>query len=279
MLLRSFCKDNVTYWIGVPAYPVSLFVDYFMACDGLPTFHKEFMFPNNRAEIFFNLGDVNFAYRNQVEPVFTFSKTIVSGLRSECLTIKPGNHFTLAGIRFNIFGFQNIFGIPSSEFTDRNFEVDEVWSCDSSLIREQLLSVKEISQKLIILEKWIQSKIDPEHVQNATLWNKLIPKLYNTTSPLRTYLSSLMGYSHKHIIDLFRERCGLPPKMIQRIFRFNRVLLKAGQGNVNWTTLSHDAGYSDQSHFIKEFKLFTGLTPTLFLKQQPKDWMLLKESR
>ena len=279
MTLRSFSKDNVTYWINVPSYPVNLFVDYFMICDGIPTFHKEFMFPNNCAEIFFNLGDTNFAYKKRNEPVFTFRKAIVSGLRSECLIIKPGNHFQLAGVRFNIFGFHNIFGIPSTEFTDANFEVDEVWNSDSLLLRDQLLSTNDIGKKFEMLENWIKSKIDLKHVHDANLWNRLIPKLNDTTSPLQAYLSRLMGYSHKHVINLFRDRCGLPPKMIQRIFRFNRVLMKAGQGNVNWTILSHDAGYSDQSHFIKDFKLFTGLTPSLFLKHEPKAWALLKKSR
>jgi methylphosphotriester-DNA--protein-cysteine methyltransferase len=89
-----------------------------------------------------------------------------------------------------------------------------------------------------------------------------------------------MGYSHKHIIHLFKEKCGLAPKMIQRVFRFNRVLIKALQhSSMNWTSLSHEGGYTDQSHFIRDFKQFTGFTPQALNKQQPKDWMLLKESR
>ena len=88
-----------------------------------------------------------------------------------------------------------------------------------------------------------------------------------------------MGYSHKHTIKLFKEKCGLPPKMIQRIFRFNSVLTHAQTSSLNWTSLCHEAGYTDQSHFIKDFKQFTGLTPKMFLAQRPKDWMLLKESR
>jgi AraC-like DNA-binding protein len=67
--------------------------------------------------------------------------------------------------------------------------------------------------------------------------------------------------------------------MIQRVFRFNSVLLRARDAGMNWTELSYAAGYADQSHFIKEFKQFTGFTPQLFLKQQPKAWTLLKESR
>ena len=79
------------------------------------------------------------------------------------------------------------------------------------------------------------------------------------------------------VVSFGRDYWG--PKMIQRIFRFNSVLMHAQTSSQNWTSLCHQAGYSDQSHFIKDFKQFTGLTPKMFLAQRPKDWMLLKESR
>ena len=74
MTLRILSKDNVTYWIGIPAYPVNLFVDYFMVCDGLPTFKEEYIFPNNNAEIFFNLGDVNYGITGEKNSTFVSAK-------------------------------------------------------------------------------------------------------------------------------------------------------------------------------------------------------------
>ncbi len=32
-------------------------------------------------------------------------------------------------------------------------------------------------------------------------------------------------------------------------------------GNVDWSELAYDLGYSDQSHFIRDFKANCGLTP------------------
>ena len=279
MLVRKLSKDNVTYWIGIPTYPVDLFVHYFMVCDGTPSFREEYIFPNNHAEIFFNLGDVNYAEVNAKNAEFIFKETVVSGLRNCRLTIQPGKIFSLAGVRFSIFGFQNIFDIPSDEFTNRNFDATEVWDKNLLLLREQLIETPSPVAKISLLEDWIKSKIQLHNLQEAKVWNKLSPELKNTSLPLQRYLSSAIGYSHKHTIKLFKEKCGLPPKMIQRIFRFNNVLMHAQTSSLNWTSLCHEAGYSDQSHFIKDFKQFTGLTPKMFLAQRPKDWMLLKESR
>ena len=280
MTLRELTKDGIHYWIGIPQFPVNLYVDYFMICHGVPAFKQEYIFPNNEAEIFFNLGNINYAFKGEEKQLLTFSKTIISGLRSEKVTITPGGIFSLAGVRFNIFGFNQLFKIPANEFTDNNFDGSNVWNSDMSLLHEQLINSGDATERVTLLENWILSIISKRDVLDALFWKKLTPALTHTSLPLQDYLASAMGYSHKHIIHLFKEKCGLAPKMIQRVFRFNRVLIKALQhSSMNWTSLSHEGGYTDQSHFIRDFKQFTGFTPQALNKQQPKDWMLLKESR
>ena len=280
MIRRELTKDGIHYWIGIPEFPVNVYVDYFMICHGVPEFDQEYIFPNNEAEIFFNLGDCNLGSGHDEKEVMKFSKTIISGLRSERLTVTPGGIFSLAGVRFNIFGFYQLFKIPANEFTDRNFDGSSVWNREMSAMHEQLINAADTKERMELLENWIKAIIKKRDVHDALFWKKLTPQLNYTPLPLQDYLASAMGYSHKHIIQLFKEKCGLAPKMIQRVFRFNNVLIKAvEQSCVNWTSLSHEGGYTDQSHFIREFKQFTGFTPLTLRKQRPKDWMLLKESR
>jgi len=280
MTLREISSGGIQYWIGIPQFPVNLYVDYFMVCHGVPSFEQEYIFPNNQAEVFFNLGDVNRAFGKEENLLMTFSKTIVSGLRSERLTITPGKIFSLAGVRFNLVGFHQLFKIPANVFTDRNIDGADVWNREMSSLHEQLIVAADINVRMALLEDWIKSIIRHCDVSDALFWKKLSTRLTRTSLPLQDYLASAMGYSHKHIVQLFREKCGLPPKMIQRIFRFNNVMINAAQlPGRNWTERCLEAGYSDQSHFIRDFKQFTGRTPLAFRKQVPKDWMLLKESR
>ncbi|MFL6100510.1 MAG: AraC family transcriptional regulator [Actinomycetales bacterium] len=52
-----------------------------------------------------------------------------------------------------------------------------------------------------------------------------------------------------------------------RIYRSARVLLSVdARGPVDWAQLAHAAGYFDQAHFSKEFKIFTGRTPSSYLE-------------
>jgi AraC-like DNA-binding protein len=104
-------------------------------------------------------------------------------------------------------------------------------------------------------------------------------------------LASECGCSHRTLIAQFRTCTGVTPKTMARLLRFNRAmrLLNAcsrGGGAetanqpyiepglprdaphpvIRWAELASDCGYFDQSHFINEFRQFSGTSPVEFLR-------------
>ena len=61
----------------------------------------------------------------------------------------------------------------------------------------------------------------------------------------------------------FRRVVGATPKKFSSIIRLQTALNNYGKCE-NLTDLGYSAGYFDQSHFIKDFKQFTGETPEKF---------------
>ncbi|HEY9559732.1 MAG TPA: helix-turn-helix domain-containing protein, partial [Anseongella sp.] len=60
----------------------------------------------------------------------------------------------------------------------------------------------------------------------------------------------------------FLAQVGLSPKRYARICRFNMVReLFDKDPSRNWQEVAFSLGYYDQSHFIREFKEFSGKTP------------------
>lgn len=75
-----------------------------------------------------------------------------------------------------------------------------------------------------------------------------------------------VGWSHKHLITWFRQQVGLTPKTAARLIRFDQVSRRLdGQRTVDWGEVAADAGYADQAHLVRDFRQFTGTTPTDFL--------------
>jgi AraC-like DNA-binding protein len=62
----------------------------------------------------------------------------------------------------------------------------------------------------------------------------------------------------------------LPPKTLCRIVRFQQVFrfVERLEGRRDWARIALDCGYYDQSHFIKEFKAFSGKEPTSYFAEQ-----------
>jgi AraC-like DNA-binding protein len=78
------------------------------------------------------------------------------------------------------------------------------------------------------------------------------------------------GYSHRRFIALFSRAVGLTPKAYCRVRRFRGVLRRARvEGGRSLIDLAAAGGYSDQSHFTREFRDFSGVTPGEYVERAP----------
>ncbi|MEJ7608231.1 MAG: helix-turn-helix domain-containing protein [Bryobacteraceae bacterium] len=87
------------------------------------------------------------------------------------------------------------------------------------------------------------------------------------------------GYSHRRFIAIFREAVGLSPKVYCRVQRFQKALTGvAAKTGASWVDLAIAAGYSDQSHFNREFREFAGVTPREYSTIAPLDLNHIRSS-
>jgi len=72
-----------------------------------------------------------------------------------------------------------------------------------------------------------------------------------------------LGWSPRQLEREFRSGVGLSPKAFARIIRFQNLLRLVGEGTLReWTRLAHEGGYADQPHMVREFREFSGQSPT-----------------
>jgi AraC-like DNA-binding protein len=64
----------------------------------------------------------------------------------------------------------------------------------------------------------------------------------------------------------FRAAVGATPKTVSRLARLHHIcrLWDAGK---TLTEIAFAAGYSDQPHMVRDFRLFTGASPEAFFRQ------------
>lgn len=122
------------------------------------------------------------------------------------------------------------------------------------------------------IEKWLLSQI-AANITDATSKIKridaAIQRIYITPQISVNELSSLACLSKKQFERLFQSFVGINPKEYARIVRFQKALAHMqhqGSKELNQAQIAYTSGYADQSHFIKEFKRFSGYTPISLLK-------------
>jgi AraC-like DNA-binding protein len=75
-------------------------------------------------------------------------------------------------------------------------------------------------------------------------------------------LAAMVNLSETYFSHAFKSSTGLPPHRWQMQARLRRVQEWLVEGNWSMTQIASMAGFADQAHFARVFKLSVGLTPT-----------------
>ncbi|MBX7482122.1 helix-turn-helix domain-containing protein [Qipengyuania qiaonensis] len=82
-----------------------------------------------------------------------------------------------------------------------------------------------------------------------------------------TAIARELGWSRRKIVDRCRDVLGITPKTFVRIARYRRLLATLDSAEMSWVDRAIDAGYYDQSHMLRDFAEFTGVSPTAYCKE------------
>lgn len=79
-------------------------------------------------------------------------------------------------------------------------------------------------------------------------------------------LAERLGMQSRSLERLSRRAFGFPPKLLMRRQRFLRSLARFMlDPSLNWLE-ALDCPYHDQSHFVRDFKRFMGMSPSAYAK-------------
>lgn len=255
------------YFEAAPSPRLKPFIKCYWALedDGSADSPPEPVIPDGCPEIVFNLADKFKRHKHDGEIERQPGSILVGQMRKH-VTLQPTGKIMLFGIRFYPAGAYPFCGFAFSELTDRIESLDNIWGKTADRFEQRLNEASDFGERVRIanleLEMRLLDNVPDENL--ATIASGLIEKKGGLGSI--SELSYFFGISERQLERKFDEQIGLSPKMFSRIVRFQGVLraLK-GNKNLNLLDLAIATGYYDQSHFIKEFKDFSGQTPLEFL--------------
>jgi AraC-like DNA-binding protein len=176
------------------------------------------------------------------------------------------------GVIFKPFGAYRLLGIPQHLLKDDFTDMQSIFSNKIGDLVKKMEDQSQNPEAIIqILQTWLleqQEKLKfifSDKIANAC---SIITELPVNTSLVA--IAKSVSMSKRSMEQHFKEQVGISPKTFHRVTRFSKIqeqLLK--YTTTDWQEIVFDFGYFDQTHFIKEFKQFSGYTPTRFHQRKP----------
>jgi AraC-like DNA-binding protein len=228
--------------------------------------HAEHMLPSGRAQLVFSLQEMPISWRTAGSSSWTtWSGSIAHGPQSSFYLAGPKSAGVSMGVSFKPGAAGAVLGAATEELADRHVELNAIWGSRASDLRDRLIAALEPATAFAILEQNLLARIHRPLLLHPAIAHALATPTGSYSSARIADLQRVSGYSAKHFINLFRFAVGLNPKHYYRVRRFNAVAQAMALGRRGGLSdLAAAAGYSDQAHLTREFKEFSGVTPTQY---------------
>lgn len=181
--------------------------------------------------------------------------------------------FSLIAVVFQPY-FLNIFLKTSAkEMSNQIISVEDVLKNRMEVFEEKLFNkinpLSIINDLNIFFTHFLSERMSTDHHLISATQQYI---LQNKGAISSKDLQDFTGYSERHLERKFEYHMGMRPKKYTNIIRLHYFLSLVNKAidNKNLTILSYEAGYSDQSHLIREFKNNIGLTPKQYQKTENK---------
>jgi AraC-like DNA-binding protein len=258
----------MTFISHTPSPPLNFYINSFYSPNESLPLPREKILPLPGLDLKINFGGGFQVYdADQSEPFTTLTESWVLGLWTKSHVVDWPEDLQYVGVNFKPGGAYPFLGLRLSELQNQVVSLDALWGRFAAELRERLYAAPTIQARFALLEKILLARLRgiPPGLEPVQYAVAEIARHHGTLSIRR--LSDSMGMSQKHLIVQFKQMAGCTPKELGRLYRFGDILASIDPTQpVNWTLVAHQFYFHDQSHFIRDFREFSGHTPSDYLR-------------
>jgi AraC-like DNA-binding protein len=186
----------------------------------------------------------------------------------------------LRPLSFRVSGRSEIFGIrfyPATAafllredincFNNEIIDLAGVVGNSVMVLLGKLQEAQSVHHQVALIEDFLTKKLIayPKTIDKLNLVRRVMNEITQ-----KDFFDNIKNVAARHRITsrylqkVFVQCTGLSPKLFIQINRFQNSLVLLGMQSLSLTAVAYECGYCDQSHFIREFKSFTGFAPSRF---------------
>jgi AraC-like DNA-binding protein len=213
------------------------------------------------------IAEFRFRGENALDGGTNLPRAVISGLWDTARTRTYPRGTAILMVMFTETGATAFMPEPLDSLFNTTTAIDNVIrrAPEFGLLNAQLAAAKNHAQRVQVAERFFLQRAhnnsrDP-FVSSAIAW------IEQTQATIRIEeLAQRVGLSQSALERRFRRSVGTSPKQFASISRLKNAFRLWARGH-DFTSIAYSAGYSDQSHFINDFKRVTGLAPSAFFQE------------
>ncbi len=188
---------------------------------------------------------------------------IVVGIQSSAVTWRIYGGTQKFGIRLKPETFLLLFGLPVADLYQKYVGIESLVGNRLNWFINMLREAPDTQARIQMVESFLCKKLAIGKAGESQL-TRALRTIWKEEGNISTAsLSKSVYLGERQLQRLFKNTVGISPKLYSRIIRFRSAYEQAISGkSPGWTDVAYNSGYTDQAHFVKDFKTFTGHTPT-----------------
>jgi AraC-like DNA-binding protein len=190
-------------------------------------------------------------------------RALVGGLHTSPAVIEHDGAQAGVQLALSPLGTRALFGVPAGELATLDLPAADLVGRLADELHERMRGASTWAERFRVLDAGLGRLVDPSRqpppeVREA--WRVL--RASHGTARVAD-VARRVGWSERHLAARFRTEIGLTPKAAARVIRFDRARRMIPQ--CTGAIVAATCGYADQSHLVRDFVAFTGLSPSGWL--------------
>ncbi|MES1159226.1 MAG: helix-turn-helix transcriptional regulator [Bacteroidota bacterium] len=231
---------------------------------------EDTVFPSGDMEVVFNLGEGTWESRTE-NKFFRTPPIELWGQITRPLVIRSKGRHSMLGIKFLTHSAACFFTDEIGIFNDQITDFGAVIGRPAKALHTRLLETPNLYERIELIETFLWERLsrnEKKSIRIDQIANILTSIKNNTEENNLSNIASVHGITPRYLHKLIYQHTGLSPKSFNKITRFQLSLRLIAKNDQPFTSIAYDCGYFDQSHFIRDFKSFTGVTPSAYLENK-----------
>jgi AraC-like DNA-binding protein len=163
-------------------------------------------------------------------------------------------------VEFSPQGAYRFFHLSLNDIKNQIHPLTDILGIVAKQLEEQISNVDGVAGKVSLLQQFLLKQFTLQ--AEDSIFEYCVAKITSSKGKITIQqLEKKTGYSSRWLNMKFKEKLGVSPKNLSTIIRFNQYYnAVANNDEMDFMQNAFYDYYYDRSHFLKEFKRFTGLS-------------------